>query len=209
MKAFCLAAVLLLAPLALGNYVDLTLDSSTAGQTENISGYVTDDILGVEVAERSSFSGWLYWDGPTFNFAPIDLTDGGELQLNVRYYQETYTWDDDGDPETPDITREAYDDANVWILLKDSTGAYFDLAWAEPPLKEQGDVWQTVTKDLTGIAWGTFLYTEVTGVQVRSTNWSAPPVNNDYLHFSQLTITPEPGTLTLLCLGGLALLRRR
>jgi hypothetical protein len=210
MKHLVLIAALLVVPATMANLVDMTLDSSNAANIEEATTFVVDDMINVEVAEKSSFSGWVYWDASKFSFGPVDLTTAGlEVQLDARYHQEDYTWDIDGDPSTPDQTRVAYSDANMWLLLEDSDGTLFDLGWGDEPWAQDG--WKTITKVLTGdySSVPDFDGTQVTKLWVRSTNWDAPQPNNDYHHFSQLTITPEPSALALLVLGGLAALRRR
>ena len=198
MRIIGIAVVLALAPMAFGQLVDMTIDSSTAGAHENIDQYLTDDILNIEVAQKDGWMDWLYWNVPTFNFGPINLAGvSGEVQLYDRYHQEDY-------PERP-----AYSDCNVWLLLEDVNGELADIGWSAEHWT--ADYWRWEVRDLTGFAWpDVFDETQVTKLWVRSTNWGAPePPNNDFLRFSQLIITPEPGSLALLLAGGLALLRRR
>ena len=119
MRIIGIAVVLALAPVAFGQLVDMTIDSSTAGAHEYIDQYLDDEILGIEVAQKDGWTGWLYWDVPTFNFGPINLAGvSGEVQLYDRYHQEDY----------PD--RPAYSDCNVWLLLEDVNGELADLGWS-------------------------------------------------------------------------------
>ncbi|MBN1917308.1 MAG: PEP-CTERM sorting domain-containing protein [Verrucomicrobia bacterium] len=200
-KLVILCAMVLACPVAFAqNIVEMTLDSTTSANQENINQYVVDELLGVEVAQKDGWAGWLYWDAPKFSFGPVDLTLASELQLTARYHQEDYEG------------RPAYSDANIWLLLEDSAGTLQDIAWnpAEESWTGQGDMWLTTTRDLSTVVWdAAFDPTQVTKLWVRSTNWGAPdPPNNDYLRFSELVITPipEPGTIALFGLGLLGLL---
>ncbi|MBN2448695.1 MAG: hypothetical protein JXO22_18355 [Phycisphaerae bacterium] len=180
---------------------DLNSTNGNVSFTGN-TGFAVDNQLCVETVERlGDFSGWV-WPAMTINFADTVIDAGAELDLLARYHQQTYTWDADGDPNTPDITREAYTDANVWLVLHGPDGD-IDLAWADNDgWKHIGDVWLDVTKDLSAYAGMT-----VNALEIRSTNWDAPNPNCDFYHFANLTITPEPASILMLALG--LLLRRR
>ena len=182
--------------------VDMTLDSTTSASHVNIDGYVTDDILSVEVAEKEGWSGWLYYDPPTFVFGPKDFSQALELDLHVRYHQEDY------------VGRTAYTDANVLLALEDNVGGQQELGWCEAWTRDE---WKHQTKDLSGFVWDAgFDETKVVKLGVLSTNWDAPAdpeLNFDYLHFEHLSVTgiPEPSTIAMFGLGllGLLALRRR
>jgi len=180
--------------------VDMTLDSTTSAYHENIDGYVIDDILAVEVAEKEGWSGWLYWDVPTFVFGPKDFSQAEVLDLHVRYHQEDY----------PD--RTAYSDAGVWFMLEDNVGTLQDIGWCEAWTQDE---WKHQTKDLSEVVWDEgFDETKVVKLWVRSTNWGAPEdleLNFDYLHFEHLSVTviPEPSTIAMFGLGLMSLLALR
>ncbi len=192
-------------PLATADYLDEDLNSTNANVSfSGNTGFAVDDQLGVEVVERfGDFAGWV-WPAMTITFPDTVIEAGASLDLHGRYHQEEYTWDHDADPNTPDYTRYPYSDANVWLILK-GPGGDIDLAWADNDgWKHIGDVWRNVIMDLSAHAGAT-----VNGLEIRSTNWQAPLPNNDFYHFSNVTITPEPTTLGLFGLGLLGLLRRR
>jgi hypothetical protein len=68
--------------------------------------------------------------------------------------------------------------------------------------------WNTTMVDLDGGSnAGAFDPTRVSRVRFYGTNWAG--AGNDTGDFKNLVITPEPASLALLALGGLALLRRR
>lgn len=197
-----LVAVMILAaaPLAMANLVDMALDSSNAANIADITGFVTDDITGVEVAQKYGLSGWMYWDGPKFSFPAQDFTAAGiEIQVESRYHQT--------DNLESDPPRYAYDDANLWLLIEDINGNLADLAWGDPWTQDE---WKTQVYPLDGVVFPDgFDATQVVKVVTRSTNWGAADPSIDYINFSHLTVTPEPASLALLALGGLALIRRR
>lgn len=207
-KLIIAGALLLMSPVAFGQILDMTLDSSNDPDIHNETGYVVDDILGIEVAERANSPRDWVWPVMAFTFGPVDLTLALELQLNARFHQEEYTWD--WNPDIPgDETRLPYGDCNIWLLLYDSDGTEWNLEWN--PAHWTQDEWILSTRDLTTLPGGDFDATQVAKLEVRSTNWHAPDPNNDFYRFSNLTITeiPEPGTMALFGLGLLSLLAIR
>ncbi|MBN2448693.1 MAG: hypothetical protein JXO22_18345 [Phycisphaerae bacterium] len=206
MKGLIALAIFLVVPCVSAAYFNEALNSTNTDVTiADISGFVTDDMLGIEVADKH-FVGW-GWPAMTVDFAPVDVTGGGlVVDLYARYHQI--------DIEDPNgvIIREAYYDAQVWLLIYDSDGTELDLAWStnNGQTNWAQDEWRHETRDLDtylAAAPAEFDGTQVTRLVVRSTNWGGDE-NFDYLHFANLAIVPEPTALVLL-LPALVLLRRR
>jgi len=204
-----LALVLLAGTPVLGQLLNEDLNSANGNVTISaIDGFVVDNILGVEVASRS-FVSW-GWPVMEVTFAPVDVSGGGAvLDLYARYRQV-----DNPDAEP---VRPAYQDAQIWLLIYDADGTELDLKWSTDPLTSLGhwtaDEWRHETRDIDALyadagAPADFDLTQVSKLVVRSTNWRGIQ-GEDFQHFANLTITPEPATLFLLGLGGLLLRRRR
>jgi hypothetical protein len=212
MKRLVIAcALVLMSPVGFAHILDMTLDSTNDASISSETGYVTDDILLVEVAEKdNSPSGWV-WPVMEFTFGPVDLTNAEELQLDARYHQEEYTWDWSVPPDGIDETRTPWGDCHLWLVLHDSDGTSWDLGW--DPTMWSMDEWRTCTRDLTTLPGGDFDGTQVTKLTVITTNWHAPDPNNDFIRCSRLVITevpvPEPGTMALFGAGLLSLLALR
>jgi hypothetical protein len=191
MRLIGTVVVLILAPAAFGDLLNEDLNSTNPDVIiSDIDGFVVDELLGVEVAQKFG-QDWV-WPAITIEFAAVDLTvaTDPELQINARIYREVGT----------------YEDCHNWGLIYDADGTEWDLGWI--PENRSGDYWEVDTWLLGPLPGGDFDATQVTRVLVRSTNWGGegPP---DFYRFENITITPEPASLSLLALGGLALLRRR
>jgi len=210
MRMAMIVGLLVLAPMALGQVLNEDLNSTNTNVTiSDITGFEMDNMLNVEVASKN-FEGW-GWPAMTVEFAPVDASAAGVmLDLYARYHQEDIL-----DPNTGAVARPAYDDAQAWILIYDADGTELDMQWDTDENNGLGhwtqDEWRHETRDIG--YWYTaagspaaFDLTQVSKVMVRSTNWGGD-ANVDYLHFANLTITPEPASLLLLVFG--VLLRRR
>ncbi len=159
---------------------------------------------------------WYY--GPYVDFYLAGVTDdyiditGQKLEFETRYYQDPVT------------NSNQYGDAPVFVRMytydDDGTGTYpnysghrdFGIVYG-PNLQPGGDddpypTWTKVVVDLAGgTDSGTFDPTRVSKLRFYGTDWAGG--GDDFVDFKNLTIVPEPATMSLLGLAGLALLRRR
>ena len=166
--------------------------------------------------DGSGAGSWAY--GPYVDFYLSGDTDdyinvaGQTLTFETRVYQDAVS------------NTNPYGDANVFVRLyqydDDGTGTYptyvanrdFGIVYG-PNLLPGGDdvpypTWTTVTVDLDG---GTdsagFDPAKVNRMRFYGTDWAGG--GDDFADFKNFQIVPEPATMTLLGLAGLALLRRR
>ncbi|MBI4580455.1 MAG: PEP-CTERM sorting domain-containing protein [Planctomycetes bacterium] len=147
--------------------------------------------------------------GITVPGAGLNLSNAGAtVEFDTRYFQ---------DPET---NTNPYGDAPVFVRLytyaadgntylghRDYSIVYATQPpWSNPPYP----TWTHVTVSVAagvGADGGVFDVTNVSRIRFYGTDWASGGF--DFVDFKNLVITPEPASLALLGLGGLALLRRR
>ncbi len=158
-----------------------------------------------------------YYSGPTVYFdrdlgAPLDLSGPLTIEFDIRVYNDE------------ELNEHPYEDANGFVYFKDVDGNNYGLTmlyqtnsdWG--PAHPQFPEWYHVVAQMNLSDLGAGEYptsaqfdaTQVTRIIFRGTDWyTDAELGADFVDLRNLVITPEPASLALLVLGGLAVLRRR
>lgn len=164
--------------------------------------------------------GWyyMYLDLNLAGYGEVDMT-GQVMTFDARVYQEDSTW---YDPTTDQmVTRSAYSDANIFVRLYTYAadgvtyqghrdfGIVYGPNADNYPFGDWYPTWSPVTVDpnTSGADGGVFDITRVSRIRWYGTDWNGN--GNDFAEVRNVVITPEPASLALLTIGGLALIRRR
>ena len=242
MRKLGVVLVIAMAPLALGNIIDLALDgtdpevlsmSGTWQPAEFVGGALRMSGLGngngMDPDDPDFPETPVGWFGAGVDLASgIDITAAGAMcSFEGRYFQEEFDYyPDDGVEGTvtgPMVTRTPYQDAALTVRLvsEDPEGRKYvkvmDGEWALTAAETQSyPEWSTgsfsvADADLIDSWWidpdAVWTPTNIVRFWFIGTDWSGR--GNDFAEVRNLVVTPEPGALALLALGGLALLRRR
>ena len=131
---------------------------------------------------------------------------GGAFEFDTRYYQDA---ESNANPyaDAPVFLR-AYsyaDDGSTLLGYRDYSIVYATQApWSNPP----APAWTHVVVPVAGGATtSAFDETKISRIRWYGTDWQG--TGFDYVDFKNLTVTPEPASLMLLAIGGVAILRRR
>jgi hypothetical protein len=163
--------------------------------------------------------GWyyMYLDLNLAGIGEVDVT-GQTMSFDARIYQEDSTWYDPGTDQM--VTRPAYSDANIFVRVytyaadgvtyqgHSDFGIIYGPNDGHYPFGDWYPTWSPVSIDLaSGAVGGAFDPTRVSRIRWYGTDWNGN--GNDFTEVRNFVITPEPASLALLAIGGLALLRRR
>jgi len=215
-------SVLCVAGVAGANLVDMSLDSQiNTGSGDAIYAQANGTLSfpgpeGDDLGAKMSIATGSWWYGPRIHFgkagyAPLNLSAGdATLGIDAKAFQ--------GPPNT-----NPYNDCNIFVRIYsglDATPAYRDFGLVygpkatDWPFGDWGN-WNRIVLNVnssphTDTAGGSaFNPAAVTQMRLYGTDWTGGNPSSDWIMAKDLSITPEPATLALLALGGLALIRRR
>jgi uncharacterized protein (TIGR03382 family) len=174
-------------------------------------GALTFETDGVDGWARNTMPGnnwyYLYTDFELAGLGPLDLTQGGTIEFDVRYFQD------------PDTNGDPYADAPVFakIYTYDDDGNYlgsrdYGIVYATQNGDDPYPTWTHVTIDIDdpdATDDGLLDLADITKIRWYGTDWQG--TGDDFVDVRNLVITtiPGPGSLALIALGAAVIRRRR
>lgn len=186
-----------------GNAIYPAINADT--QTFFPGSHVRHNMVALDPATGKANWWYQYVDFTLAGYGQVNAA-GGAFEFDTRYYQDA---ESNAKPyaDAPVFLR-AYsyaDDGSTLLGYRDYSIVYATQApWNNPP----APAWTHVVVPVAGgTTTNAFDETKISRIRWYGTDWQG--TGFDYVDFKNLTVTPEPASLMLLVLGGVAVLRRR
>lgn len=167
-----------------------------------------DDMLGYfDNGQASAFS----VSGMAFVHMEPDRPDGTSRSAHVfasdaDFYGSAFSWLDNGNVGYWGGGSFYINDTGVPIIYDQWVSFRLDIDYGADQVTVFYNGSQVAQDTLTGVGSG---YADQLDIWLDTVALADNPSPSDYIQLDDITITPEPGALTLLALGAVALLRRR